>query len=104
MPSLHARNRIVVFRLSQDEYDRLRAACDAVGGRILSAFTRSQTGNADSGIEREFIGIDRKLSASQTLIKHVPDRITALDGDRHHPICRSSVSSTSAFRQGQGNS
>jgi uncharacterized protein (DUF1778 family) len=56
MTSLHQRNRIVVFRLSQDEYDRLRAACNAAGGRTLSDFTRSElltlveTGDGGSGI------------------------------------------------------
>ena len=89
MPSLHQRNRIVVFRLSQDEYDRLRAACDAAGGRTLSDFTRSelltlvQTDNGGSTIERKFVEIDRKLSALQTMIKQVSERITAPNGDDH---------------------
>ncbi len=80
---------MVVFRLSQEEYDRLRAACDAAGGRTLSDFTRSellplvQTGNDGSGIERKFVEIDRKLSVLQTLIEHVSDRIAAPNGDRH---------------------
>ena len=88
MPSLHQRNRIVVFRLSEEEYNSLRSACDAAGGRTLSDFTRSelltlvQTADAGSGIERKFGEIDRKLNALQTLVKHVSDHITALDGDR----------------------
>jgi hypothetical protein len=89
MPSLHQRNRIVVFRLSQDEYDRLRAACDAAGGRTLSDFTRSelltlvQSDNGGSIIERKFVEIDRKLSVLQTMIKQVSERITAPNGDDH---------------------
>ena len=89
MPSLHQRNRIVVFRLSQDEYDRLRAACDAAGGRTLSDFTGSelltlvQTDGGGSIIERKFVEIDRKLSALQTMIKQVSERITAPNGDYH---------------------
>ena len=68
------------------EYDRLRAACNAAGGRTLSDFTRSelltlvQTGNGGSRIERKFVEIDRKLSALQTMIKQVSERITAPDG------------------------
>jgi hypothetical protein len=94
MTSLHQRNRIVVFRLSQDEYDRLRAACNAAGGRTLSDFTRSElltlveTGDGGSGIERKFVEIDRKLSSLHTLVEHMSDRITALDGDRHDSICQ----------------
>jgi hypothetical protein len=90
MTSLHQRNRIVVFRLSQDEYDRLRAACNAAGGRTLSDFTRSElltlveTGDGGSGIERKFV----ELSSLHTLVEHMSDRITALDGDRHDSICQ----------------
>lgn len=36
------RNRIVVFRLSQDEYRSLQDACDRAGARNLSDFTRSE--------------------------------------------------------------
>jgi hypothetical protein len=66
----------------------LRAACVAAGGRNLSDFTRSelltvvQTGNGGSTIEREFIEINRKLSALQTMIKQVSERITAPNGNQ----------------------
>jgi hypothetical protein len=87
MPSLHQRNRIVVFRLSQDEYDRLRTACAAAGGRTLSDFTRSElltlVQTDTGGIERKFVEIDRKLSALQALVEHVSDRIAAPNGDHH---------------------
>jgi len=89
MPSLHQRNRIVVFRLSQDEYDRLRAACNAAGGRTLSDFTRSelltlvQTDNGGSTIERKYVEIDRKLSTLQTLITQVSERIASPNGGHH---------------------
>ena len=36
------RNRIVVFRLSQEEYRNLRQACSSRGARSISDFTRSQ--------------------------------------------------------------
>jgi len=36
------RNRIVVFRLSQDEYRSLQDACIRAGARNLSDFTRSE--------------------------------------------------------------
>ena len=93
MPSLHQRNRIVVFRLSQDEYDRLRAACNAAGGRTLSDFTRSelltlvQTDNGGSTIERKFVEIDRKLSDLHALIKNMSERITELNGNGSQHDC-----------------
>jgi uncharacterized protein (DUF1778 family) len=36
------RDRIVVFRLSQDEYRSLQEACTKEGGRSISDFTRSE--------------------------------------------------------------
>lgn len=36
------RNRIVVFRLTQDEYRLLAEACRVRGGRNVSDFTRSE--------------------------------------------------------------
>jgi hypothetical protein len=80
---------MVVFRLSQEEYDRLRAACVAAGGRSLSDFTRSelltlvQTDNNDSVIEQRFVEIDRKLNVLHALVKHVSDRITPPNGNYH---------------------
>ncbi len=35
------RNRVVVFRLSQDEYSALKEACERVGARNLSDFART---------------------------------------------------------------
>jgi uncharacterized protein (DUF1778 family) len=36
------RSRLVVFRLSEDEYRTLREACESRGGRNVSDFTRSE--------------------------------------------------------------
>jgi hypothetical protein len=81
MASLHQRNRIVVFRLSQEEYNSLRSACVAAGGRNLSDFTRSelltvvQTDGRGSALERKVVEIDRKLSDLHNLIQRVSERI-----------------------------
>jgi hypothetical protein len=81
MASLHQRNRIVVFRLSQEEYNSLRSACVAAGGRNLSDFTRSelltvvQTDGRGSVIEQKFVEIDRKLGDLYNLIQRVSERI-----------------------------
>jgi hypothetical protein len=42
MSAMSPRNRIVVFRLSQDEFETLKCACAEKGGRNLSEFTRSE--------------------------------------------------------------
>ena len=90
MPALHQRNRIVIFRVTQEEYSSLMSACVAAGSRSLSDFTRSelltmrQTESIGSVVEQRFVEIDRKLSDLHTLVEHVSERITALNGDGNH--------------------
>lgn len=42
MPTVKPRDRVVVFRLTEDEYNALKDACTERGGRNLSDFTRSE--------------------------------------------------------------
>lgn len=42
MAVLKPRNRVLIFRLTQDEYDNLQAACTGKGARSLSDFARSE--------------------------------------------------------------
>ena len=66
------RSRVVVFRLSQDEYWRLREACERHGGRNLSDFTRSEildyleSGTLDGRLQRCFSEIDQRITALQS--------------------------------------
>jgi len=81
MPTINQRNRIVVFRLSQEEYALLRAACAAAGGRNMSDFTRTellslvQTDAQGVTLERKFVEFERKLDDLYTLIQRVSERI-----------------------------
>jgi len=84
MASLHQRNRIVVFRLSQEEYNCLRSACAASGGRNMSDFTRTelltlvQSDGRDSIMDRRFLEIERKLSELREVIQSLSERIAAV--------------------------
>jgi hypothetical protein len=77
------RNRVVVFRLSQQEYQALKSACSNRGGRNLSDFTRSEL---LALVRSESLGhvIQRKLSdMEQKLVElHVVvcDLTRRLDG------------------------
>jgi hypothetical protein len=42
MAIIKRRDRFVLFRLSQDEYQRLRSACEEHGAASISAFARSE--------------------------------------------------------------
>ncbi|HXM45730.1 MAG TPA: hypothetical protein VN924_31125 [Bryobacteraceae bacterium] len=65
------RNRIVVFRLSQEEYQSLKEACDRAGARNLSDFTRSEVLeylNSDGSgghMARRFTALEQQISLVQ---------------------------------------
>ena len=75
------RNRIVVFRVTQEEYNSLKTASAAAGSRNISDYTRSgllELSHAHSvkeTIERRFFELDNKLDALQKLLsKLLSDR------------------------------
>jgi hypothetical protein len=65
------RNRIVVFRLSQDEYRSLQEACTRAGARNLSDFTRSEVleclnSDAVGGhLARRFASLEQQIAVVQ---------------------------------------
>jgi hypothetical protein len=77
VPTPNPRNRVVVFRLTEEEYRSLKAACSAAGGRNLSDYTRSElllalrSDGADIAIQRRFQEIDHKLRDLGHLLKEV---------------------------------
>lgn len=77
MSTPNPRNRVVVFRLTEEEYRLLKAACSAAGRRNLSDYTRSElllalgADRADKAIRRRFQEIDHKLRDLSHLLKEV---------------------------------
>lgn len=60
------RNRIVVFRLSQEEYRSLQEACNRAGGRNLSDFTRTKV------LERlNSVPLEEQIAAIQFQLNHL---------------------------------
>ena len=75
------KNRTVVFRLTQAEYDRVRLACDAAGARTLSEYTRSElldgceTDSQGSTNLKRFHAIDEKLEELKGIVKRFSERV-----------------------------
>ena len=85
MATLNQRSRVVVFRLTPDEYNSLKSACLEAGARNLSDYTRSElltrvkNRGAGSAMERKFTEIDRRLADLQDLILRATGRVTSSD-------------------------
>ena len=86
---------MVVFRLTQEEYRKLQAACSAQGARNVSDFTRSELlariEGEDSGecLEKRLHAVEQQLLAMQCTVQNL---LGVMDGrwverDRPaHPI------------------
>lgn len=84
MSTQKLRNRMVVFRLTQEEYDNLKEICSERGGRTLSDFTRSELMNllgSESRMERCFTDVRQRLSELQDAVS----QLTFLVGNSRRP-------------------
>jgi hypothetical protein len=76
------RDRIVVFRLSQEEYALIKEACTVTGARSLSEFTRSEllararTSDAASGdLRRTVQELEGKIAQLQNTVIQLLDAV-----------------------------
>ena len=81
MNSLEPRNRVVVFRLSQDEYQALKTACSVRGGRNLSEFTRSellamiQSESLGHMVQKRLTDVEQTLTSVNTALQDLNHRL-----------------------------
>ena len=87
MSILKPRNRMVVFRLTQEEYENLREVCSERGGRNLSDFTRSELmnflGSESLGglLEKRFCDVRQRLGELQDAVS----KLTIMIGTARTP-------------------
>ena len=80
------RDRLVIFRLSQDEYDKLKAASERNGARNLSDFTRTEVLNAlnsrapGNHVEQTLGSIEQDMADLKAAMLSLQ---TALEGVNH---------------------
>jgi hypothetical protein len=97
MSVLKPRNRLVNFRLSEEEFECLRTACQASGARSLSDFARSAVLQSMERVEEGegvpgevHIGPLARLGRSVETLEHRIDQILAAlnsgcaDTNGHH--------------------
>jgi len=81
MPVLKRRNRIVVFRLTQDEYEDLKTVCSVRGARNISDFARSelltsieQERRPNDELHQKLASLESKLQRMTQLLEGMADR------------------------------
>jgi hypothetical protein len=69
VPILKRRDRIVVFRLSQDEYEGLKAACAERGAASISSFARAEL---LTSLDRDRLsGVSRQLTQLESSMQRI---------------------------------
>ncbi len=78
MAVLKPRNRLIYFRVSEDEYQRYNHVCESTGSRSLSDLARSamQTMAQNPGSHEDLI--TEKLAALETLVSDLNRKIHEL--------------------------
>src|SRR5207248_759248 len=77
------RDRSVVFRVTQQEYNCIKSDCEASGGRSLSEYTRSELLSSTRGASSDpvslqrFLEIDRKLTEICQLTQQILEYLRA---------------------------
>jgi hypothetical protein len=72
-----ARNRAVIFRVTEEEYTHLKEACSAVGGRSLSDFTRLKLlGPPAEGVTPAFFQVAEKLDELKAAVQQLTQLVT----------------------------
>jgi hypothetical protein len=77
MSFLKRRDRAVIFRLTQDEYDNLAAACRRRGARTLSDYARSELLQA---VERDQSDVMRELSDLRSHLERMEGLLSSFFG------------------------
>jgi len=85
MTVLKRRDRIVVFRLTREEYKRLERACSATGARNLSDYTRRELleGSAGNGsIELRLTKFEKRLADVQSSVRQLRGAFDRFTGNQ----------------------
>ena len=78
MSVLRPRNRLVNFRMSEEEYEILRAACSLKGARSISDFARSAV-LCSVGMEQQQEGsVQKRLSSLGHKVSELESRVERL--------------------------
>lgn len=78
MPVYRPRNRLVNFRLSDEEYEFLRVACAQNGARSISDFARLAVLRQAGSDERQSASIQWRLSALGHKMSELESRVRHL--------------------------
>jgi hypothetical protein len=85
MSVLNPRNRLVNFRLSQEEFEKLKAACSEYGARSVSDFARSSVLRSLEQFQEVSCGracdLEHKVVELEARVEQLLRLVTAVSGE-----------------------
>ena len=81
MAIIKRRDRFVLFRLSKDEYEALRALCEQRDAASISSFARSEIlkvleQNNSSGVSEQLSSLQQSVQRIIQILEEIPERAT----------------------------
>ena len=82
------RNHLVNFRVTEEEFEQLKSACDRQGARCLSHFVRDvmlSSAEFDSeAVANKVITLDRRLTELES---RLPSNLPSVENEKEVPPC-----------------
>ena len=84
----NVRHRLINFRVTDEEFERLKVAASLQGSRCLSEFARfvmlgtadAQTSPASQSVDSKLLIFDRRLAVLESNVARLVDKSTAANG------------------------
>jgi hypothetical protein len=78
MPVLKPRKRLVYFRLSEDEFQRISGLCESSGARSISELVRSAVEQFAGAAPAEEAALDCRLRDLERILSELNERVRQL--------------------------
>lgn len=100
MAVLKPRERLVYFRVSEDEFRQFISVCEQAGARSVSDLARSAVQRliADGNRQREDEELTNKMFRLERLIAQVTEQLQLLSGRAHGEVLDDFATTTAAGR------
>jgi hypothetical protein len=95
---LKPRERLVYFRISEDEFRQFVSVCEQAGARSMSDLARSAVQRliADGNRQREDEELSNKVHRLERLIEQVTEQLQILHNQTHQPEAANGIASHGA--------
>lgn len=101
MAILRPRNRLVYFRVSEDEYQRFNHICESTGSRSISDLARSAMQNMFENANNHEGSVSEKLTVLEAMVGDLNNKVQQLSVSLNKHVSRISEPDKSPKESGE---